>query len=98
MLTDDIKLTSQWRTCLDRARCNVSYSGVSINLFSTKDKGHRRFPPKSFRNGNKSKFNFSSMRCFNCNKKGHMGASCPFEDRRKNGNRLITIDICGGFG
>ena len=90
MLADDIKLTSLWSNCLNRDRCYVSNSGVSINILSTKDKGHRRFLPKSFRNGNKSKFNFSAMRCFNCSKKGHMGASCPFEDRRKNGNRLIT--------
>ena len=90
MLADDIKLTSPWRTCLNRARCYVSNSGVSINVLSAKDKGHRKFLPKSVRNSNKGKSSVASMRYFNCNKRVHISTACPFDSRRKKSDTLMA--------
>ena len=85
MLAEDINLTSPWRTCLNRARCYVSNSGVS-----TQNLAHRKFMPKSVRNQHKSKFGTPLIRCFNCNKRGHISTACPFESRRKKSDTLMA--------
>lgn len=90
MLAEDVNLTSPWCTCLNRAKCYVSNSGVSTSIVSIKNKAHYNFLPKSVRNHNKSKFGVPLIRCFNCNKRGYMSTACPFEHKRKKGSKLMT--------
>lgn len=59
-------------------------------MVSNTNKNYHSFLPKSMRNSHNHKIDSQSIRYFNCNKRGHKRASCPFEDRRQKSDSLIT--------